>query len=134
MEAIMRQIGREHIQDSQTGVAVMPLRDWVVAGARRVLPMLLGVVAFVLLICCANVANLLLARATTRQREMAIRSSLGAGRFRLLRQTFVESVLLAAIGGTLGLGLAILAMRALPAIRAFEIPRVESLPWVLRLC
>jgi predicted permease len=127
MEAIMRQIGREHIQDSQTGVAVMPLRDWVVAGARRVLPMLLGVVAFVLLICCANVANLLLARATTRQREMAIRSSLGAGRFRLLRQTFVESVLLAAIGGTLGLGLAILAMRALPAIRAFEIPRVEEL-------
>lgn len=127
MEAIMRQIGREHIQDSQTGVAVLPLRDWVVAGARRVLLMLLGAVVFVLLICCANVANLLLARATTRQREMAIRSSLGAGRFRLVRQMFVESALLALIGGTLGLGLAILAMRALPAIHAFEIPRVVEI-------
>jgi len=127
MEAIMRQIRREHIEDSHTGVAVRPLRDWIVAGARRVLPMLLGAVVFVLLICCANVANLLLARATTRQREMAIRSSLGAGRFRLVRQMFVESALIASIGGALGLGLAILATRALPAIRAFEIPRVEEI-------
>jgi putative ABC transport system permease protein len=127
MEAIMRQIGREHIQDSHTGVAVVPLRDWVVAGAGRVLLMLLGAVVLVLLICCANVANLLLARATTRQREMAIRSSLGAGRFRLVRQMFLESALLASIGGALGLGLAILSMRALPAIRAFEIPRVDEI-------
>ncbi len=127
MDAITRQIGREHIQDSQAGVAVLPLQDWVVAGARRVLLMLLGAVVFVLLICCANVGNLLLARAAARQKEMAIRSSLGAGRFRLVRQMFVESVLLASIGGALGLGLAALALQALPAIRAFEIPRVDEI-------
>ncbi len=127
MEVVMRGIQREHIEDSKTGVVVKPLHDWIVGDVRRTFLTLLGAVVFVLLICCANIANLLMARSTARQKEMAIRASLGAGRFRLVRQTLVESVLLAFMGGALGFGLALVLVRAVPRIRAFYIPRVEEI-------
>lgn len=127
METVMRGIGREHREDSRTGVLVEPLHDWVVGDTRQVFLTILGAVAFLLLICCANIANLLMTRSTVRQREMAIRASLGASRLRLVRQTLVESVLLSSIGGVLGLGLAAALIPAIPSIHAFRIPRVEEI-------
>ncbi len=127
MNAIMQQIRCEQQQDSQTYVVVKPLHEWIVGDVRRTFLVLLGAVAFVLLICCANIANLLLARTAARQKEMAIRAALGAGRGRLVRQTLIESVLLSMIGGAVGAGLAVLAVRAVPAIRSFYIPRLDEI-------
>jgi putative ABC transport system permease protein len=93
---------------------------------------LLGAVAFVLLITCSNVAHMLLARAATRQKEVAVRSALGARRGRLIRQFLTESILLGALGGAAGLLLAMIATRALIAISPANIPRVQTVSIDLR--
>jgi len=108
----------------QATFGVEPLREVLVRGVRTLLWTLLGAVGFVLLIACANVANLLLARATGRRRELAIRAAVGAGRGRIIRQLLTESVVLSMTGGLVGLAIGFLGIRAILSINPGNIPRI----------
>ena len=107
--------------------ASTPLREVLVGEVQRPLFVMLGAVGFVLLVACANVANLLLARGSARHGELSVRAAVGAGRSRLIRQLVTESILLGLIGGALGLGLAYWSTQALVAARPVDLPRIDDI-------
>ncbi len=127
LSAIARGLHQEYKPDiDMTDASVIPLRSSLTARVRPALLVILGAVGFLLLVGCANVANLLLARAAAREREVAIRAALGAGRARLVRQFLAESLQLSLAGGGLGSLLAIWGVDALLALAPRNLPRLEN--------
>ena len=124
MNAIRDQMRREYPNDYEAGtIAIVPMSDALTGNVRGALLVLLGAVGCVMLIAAANVANLLLARSMTRQRELTLRATLGASRGRIVRQLLTESVLLSAAGAAIGVGLASFAVRELVALTPVALPR-----------
>jgi predicted permease len=127
IEVIASRIREKDKRDASFGMHVVGLQEQVVGDVRRALLVLLGSVGLVLLIACANVANLLLTRAAGREKEVAIRTALGAGWQRIARQLFTESVLLGLLGGAAGLLVAQLSIYAVRTMNPGNIPRLEDI-------
>ncbi len=127
MTGIAARLSAEYPRSNQDkGVRLTPLQDAIVGETRQTLFVLLGAVAFVLLIACANVANLLLARASARGREIVVRAAVGAGRARLVRQLLTESVVLAVVAGIAGALIARVGVAALVALAPPDLPRLDE--------
>jgi putative ABC transport system permease protein len=127
MDTIGARIALEYPDTNKdTGVSVASMQDHLTGSARPALFMLLGAVGLLLLLACANIANLLLSRAESRRREMAIREAIGAGRRRLIRQTLTESVVLAILGAGAGLGVVYASLESLLRWAPAEIPRIQQ--------
>jgi predicted permease len=134
VDGIVKRIQKQWPDDLGKGGMVVPLHQRTVGQVRRPLLILLGAVAFVLLIACANLANLNLGHAAARRREIAVRLALGAGRARVTRQLLTESLIVAVAGAALGLALARWGVGALLRLAPPELPRAQDIaidPWVL---
>jgi putative ABC transport system permease protein len=129
LEALSAQLAREYPQtNANVGAQVIPLRSHLVGSLRYLLPLLLAASATLLLVACANVANLLLARGVARSQEFAVRQALGASRLRLVRQMLVETLLLAVVGGLAGLVVARWTLDAVAALRPLDVAHVDGIP------
>ena len=128
LNGVVARLAREHPESNAEwdAATVVPLRTAIVGDVDRALVLVLAVVGFILLIGCANLANLLLARGAARSTEIAIRTALGAARVRIVRQLLTESLVLAFFGGVLGLVLAMWGVQAIVALSANTLPRVED--------
>jgi putative ABC transport system permease protein len=128
MDTINERLAQNYAETNDGwGARLTELRERLVGELRTSLMILLGAVAFVLLIACANVANLLLARAAYRQKEIAVRTALGASRARVVRQLLTESVMLSIVSGLLGLGLSVWLLKLLVAISPPDTPRIDEI-------
>jgi len=127
IDVIAARLREEKHRDRSFTISVVPLMEQVVGNVRTAMLILFGAVALVLLIACTNVANLLLSRAAVRQREIAIRAALGAGRVRVMRQLLTESILLSLMGGVAGLAISVLSIFIARRMHPGNIPRLEEL-------
>jgi putative ABC transport system permease protein len=126
MAGIQSALNRQHPENRPKGISLVPEADAVVGEMRRGLFILLGAVGLVLLIACANLLNLLLAKATVRNKEISVRTALGATRWRIVRQLLTESLMLAAAGAVAGLALAMWGIKLLTALAPGDLPRITE--------